>query len=206
MDTRNTMIGVCAVWTLLFSVHIDVCSAARSGGSSSRTGSVLTDSESAGFVGGPDTSSPSFIIFMMIFAMCVLAVGIFLIIMCCKIRRYCCYKHSTLSGSHNKQNIDSQKGSSSWSTEPDPSTKKPDLPPSSNEDTKMAFPSILKKEKENKPQEKSFHFTESVDPLPPILTLPYPASTGSNYFNPSPEPELSDSYSESDTESAIEVD
>ncbi|XP_033756068.1 uncharacterized protein LOC117338823 [Pecten maximus] len=225
MDTTKSLTFVCALWTILLYVHVDVCSGARSGGSSSKTGSIISQSNSAGFVGGPDTSSPTFIIFLTIFGMCVLAVVIFLIIMFFKIRRYWCFRFINIPGSSDKSHVlqessdksnvlqdsadksnsnpvfgDSVEGSARWNNASDPPIKKPPLLPVEDLAKKLVIQSILKKEK-RKPRGKSIDSMES-DSLPPIFTLPYPVSTGCNNFTPPPEPELSESYSESESDSA----
>ncbi|XP_021355951.1 uncharacterized protein LOC110452017 isoform X2 [Mizuhopecten yessoensis] len=203
MDTASLLPFVCVLWTVQL---YDVCSAARSGGSSSRTGSSNVASNSAGFVGGVDTGSPQFIIFMTIFGMLVLAVIIFLIIMCCKIRRYCCFNlPGFLPGSTDKIHIDSVNGSAArWSIASDPPQKKSPLPPLSvvaDPEKKPNIPPIPRTKNGHIPRAKS---PDSTEGLPPIYILPYPVPAGTDSFTPPPEPELSGSYSESEFDSESE--
>ncbi|XP_069140559.1 uncharacterized protein [Argopecten irradians] len=230
----NRTIVMVLLYGLLFVLlgHVDVCLAARAGGSSTRTGSITSQSNAAGFVGGPDTSSPTFIIFLTIFAMCVVAVIVFLVIMFCKIRKYCCFRFMALPGSSEKSHVlqdssekpdvlsntfnkpqvnsvtdDSVDGSARWNNAPDPLTKKPSLTLLPVEDLakKIVLRSILQKENRKKPRGKSIDSSES-DYTLPIYKLPYPVSTGCKPLTPPPEPELTDSSSDSETYSSSSVE
>ncbi|XP_069140560.1 protein DDB_G0268328-like isoform X2 [Argopecten irradians] len=195
----NRTIVMVLLYGLLFVLlgHVDVCLAARAGGSSTRTGSITSQSNAAGFVGGPDTSR-----FMALPGSSEKS----------HVLQDSSEKPDVLSNTFNKPQVnsvtdDSVDGSARWNNAPDPLTKKPSLTLLPVEDLakKIVLRSILQKENRKKPRGKSIDSSES-DYTLPIYKLPYPVSTGCKPLTPPPEPELTDSSSDSETYSSSSVE